>query len=100
MKRPLQHTNSRLDAVEAKVGDPEEVAERLGLAVRNVSFPPHGYTDMDLVKRSIRPDGLILKPSRPLTYPDYLIWELDRQGDNKFGLLLLSFRFHCISQRF
>ena len=36
-----------------------------------------GYTDMKLVAKSIRPDGLVLKPSRPLVVPDFLIWELD-----------------------
>ena len=36
-----------------------------------------GHTDMNLVAKSIRPDGLILKPSRPLVIPDFLIWELD-----------------------
>jgi len=32
---------------------------------------------MDLVAMSIRQDGLILKPSRPLGVPDFLLWELD-----------------------
>ena len=32
---------------------------------------------MDLVSKSIMPDGLILKPSRPLGVPDFLLWELD-----------------------
>ena len=32
---------------------------------------------MGLVSKSIMPDGLILKPSRPLGVPDFLVWELD-----------------------
>ena len=35
-----------------------------------------GHTDLDLVSKSMRPDGLILKPSRPLVAPDYLIWDM------------------------
>ena len=35
-----------------------------------------GHTDTDLVSKSVRPDGLLLKPSRPLVTPDFLIWEM------------------------
>ncbi|CAG5110825.1 Oidioi.mRNA.OKI2018_I69.chr2.g5182.t1.cds [Oikopleura dioica] len=36
-----------------------------------------GYTNDDLVSKSIRPDGKILKPSRPIACPDHLLWELN-----------------------
>ena len=42
---------SRIEAVEAKVGDPNEVSERLGLAVRFLPQPPTGYTDLDMVRQ-------------------------------------------------
>ena len=55
---------------------------------------------MTLVERSINKDGLILKPSRPLATPDYLLWqnsssnvELETFSEIdgwRFGIILLS----------
>lgn len=36
-----------------------------------------GFTNHTLVNMSIRPDGKILKPSRPIACPDYLLWQLN-----------------------
>ena len=47
----IKKAHSRLDALEAKVGDDKEVAERLGLAVRHLPLPPPGYTDLDMAKQ-------------------------------------------------
>ena len=47
----LKKATTRLDALEAKVGDDKEVAERLGLAIRFLPLPPSGYTDLDIAKQ-------------------------------------------------
>ena len=57
----IEETISRLESVEAKVGDTKEVAERLGLAVRFLPLPPTGYSDLDIVKQifhEIRAPGI------------------------------------------
>ena len=58
-----------------------------------------GMTNLNVISRSMRADGLILKPSRPLVVPDYLVWELDTVGGtteyetwsevagNRFGII-------------
>ena len=61
LKGKVDETISRLEAVEAKVGDTEEVAERLGLAVRFLPFPATGYSDLDMVRQmfsEIRAPGI------------------------------------------
>ena len=63
LKVNLEHTNKRLDAVKAKIGSCDEVAERLGLAVTNLPLPTGGVTDLDIVKQVfalIRVGGLDL----------------------------------------
>ena len=45
---------TRLDALEAKVGDPDEVAIPLSIAVRNMPLPSHGATDLQLVQSAFR----------------------------------------------
>ena len=50
LKSEVQLANSRLDAIEAKIGGPNEIAERLGLAVKYVPFPNPGYTDLDVIR--------------------------------------------------
>ena len=62
-----------------------------------------GHTNMDLINMSIMPNGKILKPSRPLVVPDFLVWELNANGhsdgiseyetwsqigNHKFGIIL------------
>ena len=62
-KTELKHTNARLEAVEAKIGGINEVSEKLGLAVRQLPLPTHGYTDLDTVKQlfaEIRAPGVII----------------------------------------
>ena len=70
----IKQANTRLDAVEAKIGGVNDVAERLGLAVRQLPLPSQGYTDLDMVRRvlaEIRAPGVdvnrdILKAVRKL----------------------------------
>ena len=60
------------------------------------------HTNVELVAKSTRPDGLILKPSRPLVVPDFLIWDLELHSNgtieyetwsevarHKFGIILV-----------
>ena len=47
----LDKTNFRLEAIEAKIGNCDEVAERLGLVIRYLQFPVPGFTDLALVKQ-------------------------------------------------
>ena len=57
----IKQTSSRLAAVKAKVGGEHEVAERLSLAIRQLSLPPPGLTDLDMVKQvleEIRAPGI------------------------------------------
>ena len=42
-----------------------------------------GYTNEKLVAKSIMADGLILKPSRPLAVPDYMLWDKNGTMDAK-----------------
>ena len=61
IRSEIKQTSSRLAAVEAKVGGEHEVAERLGLAVRQLSLPPPGYSDLDIVRQvlaEIRAPGI------------------------------------------
>ena len=51
LRSEIKKVNNRLDALEAKVGDDKEVAERLGLAVRFLPLPSPGYTDLDIAKQ-------------------------------------------------
>ena len=70
----IDETISRLESMEAKVGNAEEVAERLGLAVRFLPLPPTGYSDLDIVRQifhEIRAPGIevnrdIIKATRKL----------------------------------
>ena len=84
VKIEVKQASSRLDAVEAKIGGPDEVAERLGLAVRQLQLPPHGYTDLDMVRQvlaEIRAPGIdvtrdVVKavrklPNKPNTDPSH-----------------------------
>ena len=47
-----------------------------------------GLTNMTLVNKSIRADGLVLKPSAPISMPDYATWDIklnpikDKHGRN------------------
>ena len=50
VQEELKKVERRLDAVEAKVGGPHEVADNLGLAIRNLPFPNTGFTDLDVVR--------------------------------------------------
>ena len=50
LKSEMQLVNSRLDAIEAKIGGPDEISDKLGLAVQNVPYPNHGYTDLDVIR--------------------------------------------------
>ena len=47
----LDKTNFRLESIEAKIGNCDEVAERLGLVIRYLQFPVPGFTDLALVKQ-------------------------------------------------
>ena len=61
VKNELKHANKRLDAVEAKIGDINDVSEKLGLAVRQLPLPTHGYTYLDTVRQlfaEIRAPGI------------------------------------------
>ena len=51
LRYEIKKVNSRLDALEAKIGDGSEISERLGLALRFLPLPPTGYTDLDIVKQ-------------------------------------------------
>ena len=51
MKVTLDNTIKRLEAVEAKIGTSDEVAERLGLAVRYLPLPAEGFSDLQLVRQ-------------------------------------------------
>ena len=44
LRYEIKKVNNRLDALEAKIGDGSEVAERLGLALRFLPLPPTGHT--------------------------------------------------------
>ena len=73
-RQKIDETISRLESMEAKVGNAEEVAERLGLAVRFLPIPPDGYSDLDVVRqifREIRAPGIdvtrdIIKATRKI----------------------------------
>ena len=70
----FDETIARMEAIEAKVGDAKEVAERLGLAVRFLPLPPDGYSDLDIVRQifhEIRAPGIdvtrdIIKATRKI----------------------------------
>ena len=51
LKADVQRVNSRMNAVEAKIGGPDEISERLWFAVQRVSFPNQGYTDLDVIRQ-------------------------------------------------
>ena len=51
LRYEIKKVNNRLDALEAKIGDGSEVAERLGLALRFLPLSPTGHTDLDIVKQ-------------------------------------------------
>ena len=73
-RQKIDETISRIESMEAKVGNAEEVAERLGLAVRLLPLPPTGYSDLDIVRQifhEIRAPGIevnrdIIKATRKL----------------------------------
>ena len=45
LKSEIQLVNSRLDAIESKIGGPDEISDKLGLAVQKVPYPNKGFTD-------------------------------------------------------
>ena len=47
----LNHDSARLDAAEAKIDGINKVSKKLGLAVRQLPLPTHGYTDLDTIKQ-------------------------------------------------
>ena len=84
IKSELLKTNSRLDAVEAKIGGADEISERLGLVIRMLPLPQQGETDLSLVRRlfmemripgfdSNREVARVLRkfPSKPPNNPSY-----------------------------
>ena len=54
MKSQLTFNSQRLDRLEAKIGNPEELAVPLSLAVRNLPFPGPGVTDLQLIKAAFK----------------------------------------------
>ena len=53
--------NTRIDALEAKVGGINEVSEKLGLAIRFLPLPPTGFSDLDIARQilaEIRAPGI------------------------------------------
>ena len=72
---------NRLDALEAKVGNPDEVAIPLSIAVRNMPLPSPGTTDIQLVQsafREIRAQGVDVERD---------IIRVNRLGDTSNGRL-------------
>ena len=53
IRSEVQQNTSRLDSIEAKIGGPDDVSERLGLALRRLPFPPPGQTDLDMVRQAL-----------------------------------------------
>ena len=50
MKGTVKNCVSRIDALEAKVGNSDEAAIPLSIAVRNLGLPPPGTTDLQLIR--------------------------------------------------
>ena len=53
IRSEVQQNTSRLDSIEAKIGGPDDVSERLGLALRRLPLPPPGQTDLDMVRQAL-----------------------------------------------
>jgi len=83
---------SRLDAIEAKVGNAEEIADRSRLAIRQLPFPAEGYSDFDMVVyllREIRAPGLdarndVIKVIRKVSAKFIFIYKIHIQETNCF----------------
>ena len=61
MKENVSSNIARIDALEAKVGKPEDVAKPLSIAVRNLPLPGPGVSDLQLVRSAfdeIRAEGV------------------------------------------
>ena len=50
MKEQIKSNSQRLDILENKLGGPDEITEKLGLAVRNMPLPEHGKTELDNIR--------------------------------------------------
>ena len=54
MKTQLSENTHRLSRLEAKIGNPDDFATPLSLAVRNLPFPAPGVTDLQLIIAAFR----------------------------------------------
>lgn len=50
IKQEVQDHSYRIRELEAKVGDPSQISEKLGLAVRNLPLPTPGLSELDNVR--------------------------------------------------
>ena len=53
LKQEVKDHSYRIKELEAKVGDPDEISERLGLALRNLPFPNPGQSELDNVRAAL-----------------------------------------------
>ena len=53
IRSEVQQNTSRLDSIETKIGGPDDVSERLGLALRRLPLPPPGQADLDMVRQAL-----------------------------------------------
>ena len=53
LKDDIRSNTDRIDMIEAKIGGPDEVSERLSIAIRNLPIPIPGNTEIDCVRNAL-----------------------------------------------
>ena len=53
IKEEVRDNSNRIKELEAKVGGPDSISEKLGLAIRNLPFPAEGGSELDNVREAL-----------------------------------------------
>ena len=50
LKEVIKKQELRINSLESKIGGPDQVSEKLCLTVRNLSIPPEGVSELEIVR--------------------------------------------------
>ena len=53
IKEEVRDNSNRIKELEAKVGGPDSISEKVGLAIRNLPFPAEGASELDNVREAL-----------------------------------------------
>ena len=88
IKQEVKSNSERIKELEAKVGNADEISEKLGLVIRNLPMPVEGMSELENVREAlieIRAPGVDVM--RDVTKAARFGWKEDYLGTVKIELL-------------